>query len=279
MPTSVRRHRLLVAVATHSGLIACSIAFLAPFALIGLTALMTSRQALSPELWPHPFRPANFVDVFTQVPLLRYTANSLLYAGLATLGVLVSSIPVAYALAKLRWRGRGVALVLVLATMMLPYQVTSISLYIMFVRLHWVGTLLPLIVPAFFGDAFSIFLLRQFFMTLPEEYLDSARVDGAGEFAVLRRVVVPLAKPAIAAVGLFNFMYAWNDFFAPLLYTVENPKAWTLAVGLSQFKTQYAVQWNLTMAATLLFMVPVVVLFLFAQRAFIEGVTLTGVKG
>ena len=275
----MRRHRLLVAVATHSGLIACSIAFLAPFGLILLTALMTTRQALSPQLWPHPFRPGNFVDVFTQVPLLRYTANSLLYAGLTTLGVLASSIPVAYALAKLRWRLRGVFLVLVLATMMLPYQVTSISLYIMFVRVHWVGTLLPLIVPAFFGDAFSIFLLRQFFMTLPEEYLDSARVDGAGEFAVLRRVVVPLAKPAIAAVGLFNFMYAWNDFFAPLLYTVENPKAWTLAVGLSQFKTQYAVQWNLTMAATLLFMVPVVALFLFAQRAFIEGVTLTGVKG
>jgi multiple sugar transport system permease protein len=208
-----------------------------------------------------------------------YTANSLLYAGLATLGVLASSIPVAYALAKLRWRLRGFFLVLVLATMMLPYQVTSISLYIMFVRVHWVGTLLPLIVPAFFGDAFSIFLLRQFFMTLPEEYLDSARVDGAGEFAVLRRVVVPLAKPAIAAVGLFNLMYAWNDFFAPLLYTVENPRAWTLAVGLSQFKSQYAVQWNLTMAATLLFMLPVVALFLFAQRAFIEGVTLTGVKG
>jgi multiple sugar transport system permease protein len=275
----VRRHRLLVAVATHSGLIACSIAFLAPFGLILLTALMTNQQALSPELWSHPFQPGNFVDVFTQVPLLRYTANSLLYAGLATLGVLASSIPVAYALAKLRWRLRGFFLVLVLATMMLPYQVTSISLYIMFVRVHWVGTLLPLIVPAFFGDAFSIFLLRQFFMTLPEEYLDSARVDGAGEFAVLRRVVVPLAKPAIAAVGLFNFMYAWNDFFAPLLYTVENPKAWTLAVGLSQFKSQYAVQWNLTMAATLLFMLPVVALFLFAQRAFIEGVTLTGVKG
>ena len=275
----MRRHRLLVAVATHSGLIACSIAFLAPFGLILLTALMTNQQALSPELWPHPFQPGNFVDVFTQVPLLRYTANSLLYAGLATLGVLASSIPVAYALAKLRWRLRGFFLVLVLATMMLPYQVTSISLYIMFVRVHWVGTLLPLIVPAFFGDAFSIFLLRQFFMTLPEEYLDSARVDGAGEFAVLRRVVVPLAKPAIAAVGLFNFMYAWNDFFAPLLYTVESPNAWTLAVGLSQFKSQYAVQWNLTMAATLLFMLPVVALFLFAQRAFIEGVTLTGVKG
>jgi multiple sugar transport system permease protein len=275
----VRRHRFLVALATRSGLVACSVAFLAPFVLITMTALMTDDQALSPKLWPHPFRWSNFVDVFTQVPLLRYLGNTMLYAGLTTLGVLVSSIPVAYALAKLRWRLRGFFLVLVLATMMLPYQVTAVSLYVLFVRVHWVGTLLPLIVPAFFGDAFSIFLLRQFFMTLPEEYLDAARVDGAGEWAVLRRVVIPMAKPAIAAVGLFNFLFAWNDFFGPLLYTVENPNNWTLAVGLSQFKSQYAVQWNLTMAATLLFMVPVIVLFLAAQRAFIEGVTLTGVKG
>jgi multiple sugar transport system permease protein len=266
-------------VATRSGLIACSIAFLAPFGFIALTSVMTDHQALSQRLWPQPFRWHNYIDVFTQVPLLRYTANTLLYAGLATAGVLLSSIPVAYALAKLRWRLRGVCFVLVLATMMLPFQVTAVSLYVIFVRIHWVGTLLPLIVPAFFGDAFSIFLLRQFFLTLPEEYLDSARVDGAGELQVLRRVVVPMAKPAIAAVGLFNFLYAWNDFFGPLLYTAENQHNWTIAVGLSQFKTLYTVQWNLTMAATVLFMLPVILLFFFAQRAFIEGVTLTGVKG
>jgi multiple sugar transport system permease protein len=267
-------------VATRSGLIACSIAFLAPFAFIVLTSVMTDHQALSQRLWPQPFRWHNYIDVFTQVPLLRYTANTLLYAGLATTGVLLSSIPVAYALAKLRWRLRGVCFVLVLATMMLPFQVTAVSLYVIFVRIHWVGTLLPLIVPAFFGDAFSIFLLRQFFLTIPQELSDAARVDGASELQILLRVIVPLAKPALAAVALFQFLYSWNDFFSPLLYAGNNPDAWTLAVALQQFTNlSRGVLWNLQMAASLLFILPVIVIFFFAQKVFVEGVTLTGVKG
>ena len=132
---------------------------------------------------------------------------------------------------------------------------------------------------SFFGDAFSIFLLRQFFLTIPEEYSDAARVDGCGELRVMLSVVTRLAKPALAAVALFSFLYCWNDFFGPLLYTGENQGHWTLSVGLSQFRTVHQVQWNLTMAATLLFMAPVIALFFAAQRAFIEGVTLTGVKG
>ena len=240
---------------------------------------MTDRQAGGQSLWPHPFRWGNFATVVRSFAVLRYAGNTLLYAGLATLGVLLSSVPVAYALAKLRWRLRGAFLVLVLATMMLPYQVTAVSLYVVFARLHWVGTLAPLIVPNFFGDAFSIFLLRQFFLTLPEDYLDAARVDGASELQVLRRVVVPMAKPALAAVGLFNFLYAWNDFFGPLLYVINNPGNWTLSIALTQFRTLHRVEWNLTMAAVVLVMAPVIALFFLAQRAFIEGVTLTGVKG
>jgi multiple sugar transport system permease protein len=279
VPAAIRRRRLLVAVATHSGLIACSIAFLAPFAFIVLTALMSDLQAGGQSLWPHPFRWGNFATVIRSFPVLRYAGNTLLYAGLATLGVLVSSVPVAYALAKLRWRLRGFFFLLVLATMMLPYQVTAVSLYVIFTRVHWVGTLLPLIVPNFFGDAFSIFLLRQFFMTLPEDYLDAARVDGASDLQILRRVVIPMAKPALAAVALFNFLYAWNDFFGPLLYVLNNQANWTLSVALTQFRTLHRVEWNLTMAAVVLVMIPVISLFFFAQRAFIEGVTLTGVKG
>jgi len=149
----------------------------------------------------------------------------------------------------------------------------------MFAKLGWVGHLSPLIVPNFFGDAFSIFLLRQFFLTIPEEYSDSARCDGAGEWRILLRVVVPLARPAIAAVGLFSFLYAWNDFFGPLLYVGEARGNWTLSVALANFRSLYHVQWNLTMAATLLFMLPVVLLFFAAQKAFVQGVTLTGVKG
>src|SRR5919199_957997 len=148
--------------------------------------------------------------------------HAILYAGLATLGTLVSSIPVAYALSRLRWKGRDAVFLLVLATMMLPAQVTAVPLYVMWSKLHLVGGLAPLIVPNWFGDAFSIFLLRQFFLTIPEEYSDSARVDGCGELRILLTVVLRLAKPAIAAVALFAFLYAWNDFFGPLLYTSNN---------------------------------------------------------
>ena len=278
-PRAVRRKRLLVAVADHSLLIAAAIAFLAPFVFMVLTALMTSDQALSSKIWPHPFHWSNVSEVFDRAPLWRYTLNTMLYAGLSTIGVLVSSIPVAYALSRLRWRGRDAVFLVVLATMMLPAQVTAVPLYVMWSKLHLVGSLAPLILPNWFGDAFSIFLLRQFFLTIPEEYSDAARVDGCGELRILLTVVMRLAKPAIAAVALFAFLFAWNDFFGPLLYTSENQNHWTLSLGLAQFRTQYQVEWNLTMMATILFMAPVIGLFFAAQKAFVEGVTPTGVKG
>jgi multiple sugar transport system permease protein len=278
-PPAIRRRRFLIAVANHSLLIAAAIAFLLPFVFISLTALMNDNQALSAKLWPHPFVWSNFTDVFTKAPLWRWTLNTMLYSGLATLGLLLSSIPVAYALARLRWRGRNVAFVIVLIALMLPPQVSVVPLYVMWAKLHLVGTLAPLIIPNWLGDAFSIFLLRQFFMTIPEEYLDAARLDGCGELRILTTVVVRLAKPAIAAVALFSLLYTFNDFFLPLLYTGENPHNWVLSIGLSEFRSLHQVQWNLTMAATLLVMAPVIVIFFLAQKVFVEGVTLTGVKG
>ena len=278
-PVAVRRKRLLIAIANHSLLIATALIFLLPFVFIVLTSLMTSHQALSPKLWPDPFAWHNYVDVFTKAPLWRYALNTLIYGGLATLGLLVSSIPVAYALARLRWRGSHVAFLITLVAMMLPPQVTIVPVYVLFAKLHLVGSLWPLIIPNWFGDAFSIFLLRQFFLTIPEEYLDAARVDGCGEFRILTTVVLRLAKPAIAAVALFSVLYTFNDFFLPLLYTSDNSANWPVSVGLSQYRNLHQVQWNLTMAATLVVMLPVAVLFFLAQRAFVEGVTLTGVKG
>ena len=260
-------------------LIAVSVFFLAPLAFVLLAALMTDRQSLGLSFWPHPFQWNNFARVFRLVPLLHMTLNTLTIAGLSTVGTVLSCVPVAYALSRMKWRGRNAAFLLVLGTYMLPFQVTVVPLYIIFVRLHWIGSFKPLIIPSFFGDAFSIFLLRQFFMTIPEELSDAARVDGGSEFQILTRVIVPLAMPAIVAVALFNFLYNWNDLFAPLLFLGENRKLWTLTIALSQFQGLHHVDWNLMMAASVLFMLPVIVLFFLAQRAFIEGVTLTGVKG
>jgi multiple sugar transport system permease protein len=279
VPAHVRRRRLLVGVADHALLIAAAVMFLAPFVFITLTALMTNDQALSSRLWPSPFRWSNFTEVFATAPMWRWTFNTMLYSCLATLGVLVSSIPVAYALSRLQWRGRDLAFLVVLVSLMLPPQVSVVPLYVMWAKLHLIGTLAPLIVPNWLGDAFSIFLLRQFFLTIPEEYLDAARVDGCGELRILVTVVVRLARPAIAAVALFSFLYTFNDFFLPLLYLGTTPHNWVLSIGLSQFRSLHQVQWNLTMAATLVVMAPVIVLFFLAQRAFVEGVTLTGVKG
>jgi multiple sugar transport system permease protein len=278
----MRRRQFLNTVGSHAVLIAVSAVFFIPMVFILLTSVMTDAQANTPALWPNPFRFANFTDIFTvtQVPFLQYTLNTLLVAGLSTAGVVVSSIPVAYALSRMSWRGRQVTFVLVLATLMLPYQVTALPLYVVFVKVfHWVPSLKPLIIPSFFGDAFSIFLLRQFFRSIPDELSDAARVDGATHWQILTRVIVPLAKPAIAAVALFNFLYAWNDLFGPLLYVGEDSSSWTLAIGLSEFKALHHVQWNLTMAASVLFMLPVIVLFFLAQKVFIEGITVTGVKG
>lgn len=279
VPPAVRRHRFLVSVGQHAGLIAVATMFLAPFFFVVMTALMTDRQAVTPSFIPRPFQWGNFAAVFDRIPFFTYTWNTMQIALLSTLGVILSCVPVAYALARMRWRGRQLAFLLVLSTLMLPVQVTIVPLYVLWVRVGQIGHLTPLILPSFLGDAFSIFLLRQFFMTIPEELSDAARVDGASEFQIMTRVIIPLAKPAIAAVALFNFLYNWNDLFSPLLFLGENQKLWTLTIGLTEFQQRHGTEWNLTMAASVMFMLPVIILFFLAQRAFVEGVTLTGVKG
>ena len=275
-----RRKAVLITVANHSVAIALTAAFVLPLFFVVTTSLMTDRQMLTHDVIPHPFQWRNYIDIFKEEPLFRYGWNTFVYAGLATLGVIVSSVPVAYALSVIKWRGQRAVFLLVISTMMLPSQVTIVPLFLFFKHLGWVGSLKPLIVPAFLGDAFSIFLLRQFFLTIPSELVDAARVDGANQFQIMWHVVVKVAKPAIAAVGLFQFLYAWNDFFGPLIYSLNNDKIWTLSVGLQQFTTIHrGVQYNQQMAASVVFILPVILLFLIAQKAFIEGVTLTGVKG
>jgi multiple sugar transport system permease protein len=282
----VRRRRLLLAVANHAVLLGVSAAFLFPVVYMFFTALQSNAQALTGSVWPHPFVWENFRTVFHDIDVPRYLWNTFLYAGLSTVGVVISCVPVAYAFSRIDWRGRNIVFLLVLSTLMLPTQVTSIPLYVLWAKqfhdwtgIQFIGTLKPLIIPSFFGDAFSIFLLRQFFMTIPKELTDAVRVDGGGDLQILWRVIIPLAKPAIVAVALFNFIYAWNDFYGPLVYLASNPDSQTLSVALSSFRGIHHVDWNLTMAAALIFMLPVIVIFFFAQRVFIEGITLTGVKG
>ena len=274
-----RRQRTLQGIARHSVLIGVGFVFVSPFVFVIFTALMTRDQALTRAIWPSPFRFHNFYDVLSQQPLLRWTWNTFLVSFLSSIGVVLSCAPPAYALARMRFRGRNAVFLLVLSTMMLPIQVTIIPLYVLFSHLGWIGSLKPLIIPGFFGDAFSIFLLRQFFLTIPSALTDAARVDGASELRLLLRVVVPLAKPALAAVFIFNFLYCWNDLFAPLLYLGANPDSYTVSLGLSEFRSSRHVDYELMMAACVLFTLPVTLLFFLAQRAFVEGVTVTGVKG
>ena len=276
---AARRQRLLQSIARHAVLIGVGFVFVSPFVFVIFTALMTRDQALTRAIWPSPFRFHNFYDVISQQPLLRWTWNTFLVSFFSSIGTVLSCAPPAYALARMRFRGRNAVFLLVLSTMMLPVQVTIIPLYVLFSHIGWIGSLKPLIIPGFFGDAFSIFLLRQFFMTIPSALTDAARVDGASELRLLLRVVVPLAKPALVAVFLFNFLYCWNDLFAPLLYVGADPASYTVSLGLSEFRSSRHVDYELMMAACVLFTLPVTALFFLAQRAFVEGVTVTGVKG
>lgn len=274
------RHPRLQWIALHSVAIAVGLLFLLPFVFVTLTALMSSDQTLTRDLWPNPVEWHNLVDVWHTSGFLTWWRNTIVYATAGTVLTVVSSFPVAYALARFTFRGRTLAMSVVIATMMLPPQVVVVPMYLVWAQqFHLTGTLWPLLIPMAFGDAFSIFLLRQFLLTIPAEYIDAAKVDGCGDFRAMIHVVLPMARPAIAAVALFQFFYCWNDYFGPQIYASENPGAWTLSYGLETFKSAHHTDWNLTMAATLMVMAPVIVVFFFAQKAFVEGVTLTGVKG
>ncbi|MEO8262473.1 MAG: carbohydrate ABC transporter permease [Pseudolysinimonas sp.] len=271
--------KIVVWVAEHTLLALLLVLFIAPIIFVALTSFMTSDQALTSALWPDPWSIETYVKAFETVPLVRWFANSALYAVLATGFMLLSSVPAAYALSRLKFKGANVIFVAIVVAMLLPPQITAVPLYVMWVKAGMTGTLLPLILPNLLGDAFSIFLLRQFFLTIPREYSDAARVDGASEWGILWRVVIPMARPGIAAAGLFLFFHSWNDYYGPLLYTSENQAWWPVAYGLATFRGSHSTNWGLTMAITMLVMIPVVLIFFFAQRVFVEGITLTGVKG
>jgi len=283
---SIRRRKaarqLVLASLSHLVLLSVAVLFLVPFAWLIITSLKQEIQVFTdPLIWiPKPVMWSNYPDALTTpafnfLPLLK---NTLFYVVTTTFGTVVSSTMVAYGLARLRFPGKNFLFIVTLATMMLPGIVTLIPTYILFKTLGWVGSYAPLIVPAFFGSAFNIFLLRQFMMTIPWDLTDAALVDGANDFIILWKIVVPLITPALLVIAVFNIMYTWNDFFGPLIY-LSDSKQYPLVMGLYAFRTQHSIQYALLMAATLATCFPLIVLFFIAQRYFIEGITLTGLKG
>lgn len=273
------RKRIATA-AVYAILIALSISFLAPFALMVSTSLKTEERIFTEHIeWiPNPIRWQNYVEALQSFPFLLYLRNTLFVCALVVVGTVLSSALPAYGFARLRWRGRDAMFLIMLATIMLPAQVTMLPVFVMFRTLGWTGTYLPLVVPPFFGSAFAIFLLRQFFLTIPQELSDAARIDGCSEWRIFWQIIVPLSVPALATVALFAFIGAWTDFINPLVY-VTDENTYTLAVGLQTFVGRHSSEWNLLMAAATVVTLPLMVIFFFTQRLFIEGITLTGIKG
>jgi multiple sugar transport system permease protein len=272
--------RAIRRVLTHVVLIALSIIFVIPFLWILSTSFKIDTQIFHyPPVWvPHPFTAQQYYLAVTTIPFFMYLKNSVIYCVGSVVGVILSCSLVAYGLARIRWPGRNVLFLLTIALLLLPGQVTLVPLFIVFRNLGWVGTFLPLIVPHFFGNAFFIFLLRQFMMTVPMDLSDAARIDGAGEGQIFWSVTLPLLKPALATVGLFQFQAAWNDFLGPLIYLTDQT-TYTISLGLQQYSTEHGTQWGQLMAASVLLTLPIIVLFFLAQRTFIQGITLTGIKG
>lgn len=271
-----RLNRLMV----YGLLLAGSVVFLTPLFWMITSALKPNYQVLAfPPVWlPAPPRWQNFPEALTYLPFGRFALNTLIISLGAIVGNLVSCTVVAYGFARLRAPGKDFLFIVLLATMMLPYPVTMIPLYVEFNALGWVNTFLPLIVPSFFGIPFYIFLLRQFFLGIPAELEDAARIDGANTAQIIWHVVVPVSKPALATVAIFTFQATWNDFLPPLIYLHDQSK-YTISLGLNFFRSTYTVNWAYLMAASLVTMLPVVLLFFVAQKLFIQGITLTGLKG
>jgi multiple sugar transport system permease protein len=266
----------------------CGCALL-PFLWMVSTSLKTLDHAMDfpPQIVPSPVVPGNYWDVLTheRANFLLWTRNTLIVAVLSVVGTTLSSALVAYGFSKVRFRGRGVLFAIMLSTMMIPFPVTMVSLFTIFrymgdyTGMPWLGTFKPLWVPAWFGSAFNIFLLRQFFLTIPEELSESARIDGCSELGIFFRVIVPLSKPALTVVALFSFMGVWNDFLGPLIY-LQRPEDFTLALGLQNFQSQHGgTPWNQLMAASVMVILPVLMLYFLAQKTFIEGIATSGLKG
>ncbi|HEX5415151.1 MAG TPA: carbohydrate ABC transporter permease [Chloroflexota bacterium] len=261
-------------------LIVAAVAFVFPLVWMLSTSLKSEAEVFAvPPIWiPAKILWSNYPDSLTYFPFVQYLINTLIVTVPSVIGTLVSSALTAYGFARVRWKGRDAVFTLVLATLLIPSWTTLIPVYVLFAKMHWVGTFLPLIIPNFLGNPFYIFLLRQFFLRQPQELFDAAVIDGSGHLGLFSRILLPLSKPAMAVVALFSFMDSWKDFFNPLIY-LNDDKLYTLSIGLYSFQSQHTTDWTTLMAASLLIASPMIVLFFLTQRTFVEGITFTGLRG
>jgi ABC-type glycerol-3-phosphate transport system permease component len=271
----------------YAVLIILTFTWVFPFYWMFTSAIKDDSQVytIPPVLVPIPAHWNNFIDAWTLNNFTLYAFNSIVYYCIpVTVLTVMSSVVVAYGFSRVKWPGRDILFFLCLATIMIPWQVTVVPLFITFKNLGWINTYYPLVVPALFGNAFFIFLLRQFFLTIPEDLSDAARIDGSSEFGILLRIFLPLSAPALAVVGLFRFLGAWNDYLGPLIY-LNQEQYYPLALGIARLRSNItatgtaALAYPYLMAVSTIVVIPVLLLFFFAQRTFIEGISTTGVKG
>jgi multiple sugar transport system permease protein len=275
----------LARVLLYAVLLILSALFVLPLVWMLITSLKTDPQVYHvPLIWiPNPIRFENYPEAMTYLPFGRYFVNTVKYALLTSVGTLLSSSVCAYGFSRMQWKGRDSVFFLCLATMMIPFQVRMIPLYLVFNRLGWLNSYRPLVVPAFLGSAYDIFLLRQFFLSIPTELSDAARIDGCSETRILRSVILPLSRPALAVVGLFQLMNAWNDYLGPLVY-LKDMTLYPIAMGLQQMRNQgmsaaIKLLWPRLMAASAITIAPILVMFFLTQRTFVEGISISGIKG
>ena len=276
---SRRIRQIISKVISHTILFIGAFIMIVPFIWMLSTSFKAPGKTFvyPPEWIPRPFVWQNYVEMWQALPFSQFFLNSIKISTLSTIGQLLTCSMGAFAFSILKFKGRDFLFLLLIATLMIPYQVTLIPTFILFSKIGWVGTHLPLWVPAFWGGAFGTFLLRQFYLTIPIDLAESARIDGANIFQIFTHIYLPLSKPAMATLGIFTFMWSWNDLLNPLIY-VSELKQLTLTVGLSFFQNQYGGKWTLMMAGAVVSILPILLIFFFAQKYFIQGIAMTGIK-
>lgn len=261
-------------------LIIFAMGFILPFFFLLSGSFKTSSELFAvPFRWlPEHITFENYKQVFTKIPFFRYLGNTIIIVVFNIVGALVSNSLIAYGFSRLRWPGRDKVFMVVVATMILPYQVTLIPLYLMFTKMGWIGSFLPLTVPCFFGNAFFIFLMRQFLVGIPKEITESAKIDGAGEFVIFLKLIMPISKPVLATVAIMSFMNSWKDFLGPLVF-LGSDKLYTLSLAASMLRSNLNPNWELLLALGVVMVLPVLILFFVLQKYFIQGITMSGIKG